>query len=77
MIQSRFIYLWFLLLIFMGAGCSSSEPVAEEILSEQPAIFPDYLDVTIPANIAPLCFCLETEIGEEAVATVSCDRGNG
>lgn len=65
------IYVWFLLMAFVGTGCSSSEPVAEETLSEQPAIFPDYLDVTIPANIAPLRFCLETE-AEEAVATVSC-----
>ena len=50
------IYVWFLLMAFVGTGCSSSEPVAEETLSEQPAIFPDSLDVTIPANIAPLRF---------------------
>lgn len=44
--------------IFCFAGCASWQtPVA--VSADQPVIFPDYKDVTIPSNIAPLNFMVE------------------
>ena len=56
-------------------GCSS--PKAPEQFAKQnsqPKIYPDYLDVTIPSNIAPTNFMV-LEKGEEAVAKFSCPGG--
>lgn len=47
-----------LLCLLIFAGCSGNVAITGEI-NEVPAIFPDYTDVTIPANIAPLNFKLE------------------
>lgn len=38
--------------------CSSAKVNIEGTLSEEPNIYPDYKEVTIPANIAPLNFCM-------------------
>lgn len=47
----------------------TEKKVAEETINAYPALFPDYADVTIPCNIAPLNFCLEDAAGyESAVA---------
>ncbi|MCR4603235.1 MAG: hypothetical protein K5683_06870 [Prevotella sp.] len=37
-----------------------------------PAIYPDYTDVTIPVNIAPLSFQLEQQDADDAVVRYSC-----
>lgn len=47
----------FVVVLFF-VGCSDSPQIVGEI-DEVPAIFPDYVDVTIPENIAPLHFKLE------------------
>lgn len=44
-------------------------------LSELPAIFPDYIDVTIPAEIAPLNFEMEDEAVECLDITVRGNKG--
>lgn len=44
--------------LFLIAGCASG-PDSGEPLSERPLLFPDYADVTIPPNIAPLSFRVE------------------
>lgn len=49
---------FFILLILISA-CSSKPVVAEAEKAELPVIFPDYVDCTIPFNIAPLNFRLE------------------
>ena len=41
----------------------------------QPAIFPDYCDVTIPCNIAPLNFMLPADEYEECVARLTTPDG--
>ena len=41
------------------AACSPSVPDNAREEQSQPHIFPDYTDVTIPANIAPLRFALD------------------
>ena len=51
------------------AGCSSWEtPVAS--VDDQPAIFPDYKDVTVPRNIAPLNFMIEETQRIQALISV-------
>lgn len=40
-----------------------------------PAIFPDYCDVTVPCNIAPLNFMLPADEYEECVARITTPDG--
>ena len=40
------------------AACTSSAPKDVTIVGEQPAIYPDYIGVTIPTDIAPLDFAM-------------------
>jgi hypothetical protein len=46
-------YLFILLLFFVSCDEKVSDARQETV---QPQIYPDYLGVTIPVNIAPLCF---------------------
>ena len=48
-----------LLMIALSAGCGRIVPSSQ--LEELPEIYPDYREVTIPANIAPLNFSLTGE----------------
>ena len=75
---------WMMLLGFVWTGCTPSEPVAYDRIDEQPAIFPDYIGVTIPSNIAPLRFGLNVEFddalvvltrGEQSLRVASSDGG--
>lgn len=56
------------------AACSVQEPAADLQLEEVPALFPDYVDVTIPATIAPLRFRLLND-SAEAVAVIASEAG--
>ena len=71
---NRIIPLLVILVVIVGEGCTLSEPVVEQVLSEKPVIFPDYLDVTLPANIAPLRFELTSAEKSEAVAVIACEK---
>lgn len=51
---------------------SASEPQSAVPLDQLPDIYPDYVDVTIPPQIAPLRFMLR-HAPEEAVVSISCD----
>lgn len=62
---------WLLALL---VSCSVQEPVADLQLEEQPALFPDYADVTIPATIAPLRFRLLND-SAQAVAVITSEMG--
>ena len=66
---------YFLLTIFasLGMACSHSvsEPQSATSINQLPDIFPDYVDVTIPPQIAPLRFMLR-HAPEEAVVSISC-----
>ncbi len=48
----------FLICILLASGCISWKTPASST-DELPAIFPDYKDVTVPCNIAPLNFMVE------------------
>ena len=66
---------YFLLSIFASVwtACShsASEPQSATALNQMPDIFPDYVDVTIPSEIAPLRFKLR-HAPEEAIVSISC-----
>ena len=49
------------------AACSQRLPSQYSESASQPVIYPDYTDVTIPVNIAPLTFQLETPADEMMV----------
>ncbi len=60
-------YILFVIVSVMIAACSSMPQRAEE-LSEMPPIFPDYIDVTVPAEIAPLNFGFDIDCPHEEMA---------
>jgi len=60
-------------IIVLLTGCQS-RPESGISVQEQPAIFPDYKDVTIPANIAPLNFRIETT-SEKCYALITTQGG--
>ena len=59
-------------LLLLLAACGVSEPKADTSDNACPEIFPDYVDVTIPHNIAPLRFRI-TMPADEAVAAIGND----
>ena len=71
----------YIALLALFFSCSDSVQVSDT-LSERPAIFPDYTDITIPANIAPLNFSLETPVedartGYSSPSLGSADKSEG
>lgn len=56
--RSRFTYI--ILFMLLVASCSR-KPTDAQQLSELPKIYPDYIGVTIPADIAPLNFAMADE----------------
>ena len=66
---------YFVLVIFasLWTSCSpsASEPQSATSINQLPDIFPDYVDVTIPSQIAPLRFALR-HAPEEAIVSISC-----
>ena len=63
----------YIVLLAMFMSCSDAIQVNDR-LSEKPVISPDYTDITIPANIAPLNFSLATQYKEARVILSSADR---
>ena len=66
---------YFILVLFasLWTSCSpsASEPQSATSIDQLPDIFPDYVDVTIPPEIAPLRFKLR-HVPEEAIVSISC-----
>lgn len=48
-----------------------SVPQAQQVVDEYPRIYPDYVGVTVPANVAPLRFKVDEPV-EDAVAVLTC-----
>ena len=64
-----------LFLLFCLLSCTGGKPSGDiEMRNEPPSLFPDYADVTIPPNIAPLNFRLEGEI-KACYATLTGEDG--
>lgn len=49
-------YCYFCLLVWVCISCQSVSKYITEELSQKPQLFPDYTDIVIPYNIAPLNF---------------------
>lgn len=66
------------ILSFLLAACSShpSIPASSKDAGSLPRIFPDYRNVTVPCNIAPLNFMLEDKAFSECVARITTPDGN-
>ena len=56
-------YIWVLSLVFCCITCGKNDIKISRTIDEVPVIFPDYKDVTVPYNIAPLNF---SYMGKEA-----------
>ena len=54
------------------AGCKASVPSDFDEGKTKPAILPDYTDVTIPPNIAPLTWRYTMDDVTKAVTTLTC-----
>ena len=69
MMKSR--YLYYLVLLIVLVACSKRE--AKEKVDAMPEIYPDYIGITVPANICPMNFSVP---GAEYIrAVVENDRG--
>ena len=59
-----------LLILLLTAACRHEAPMTNRLVDHRPPIFPDYTEVTIPPNIAPLRFLLaDTCDVDKAAAT--------
>ena len=65
-----------LLISFTLWGCGN-HPHDVEKVSSLPQIFPDYIDVTVPAEIAPLNFAVLNEKEEAERVDVTVKGANG
>ncbi|MBR5243927.1 MAG: hypothetical protein IKW13_06815, partial [Thermoguttaceae bacterium] len=59
---------------FWGANRASSLPATFETVDKLPAIYPDYVGTTLPANVAPLNFYVEEE-GDRYLTSVASKNG--
>lgn len=67
--KSIYAYVFCMAWLCLGA-CTGHFPKIDKQIDAYPSIWPDYVEVTIPSRIAPLCFGLQEEV-EEAVARFS------
>ena len=77
--KTRYILFAVLAIFLMAAtsACSSHKRPSGQIVTEssKPSIFPDYTDVTIPYNIAPLDFRVNGVDIDNCYASVKGDNG--
>ena len=67
--KSIYAYVFCMAWLCLGA-CTGHFPKIDKQIDAYPSVWPDYVEVTIPPRIAPLCFGLQEEV-EEAVARFS------
>lgn len=72
--MKQIIYTLAALLLLCACTAETVKDAKQE--SAQPKIYPDYLDVTIPVNIAPLCFGMADESAQLIDAVVTDSKGN-
>ena len=78
----KYRFLLYILILSLFSACKESVEIVR-YSQDEIAIFPDYKDVTIPYNIAPLCFSVEGDIrtalivkGENDSITMTSSDGN-
>lgn len=67
--------LYTLLSLLLFSACTETVSNAKQE-AVQPHIYPDYLGVTIPVNIAPLCFCMADELALRIDAVITDRHGH-
>ena len=70
--QSSSALFLFFLWCFFSCTTKPDHPVK---VDKQPEIYPDYIGVTIPADIAPLCFCMADEGVRQLYVSVKGSNG--
>ena len=68
--------IYFVLCLILSAACGTKEyhiPDNAVAIKENVEIFPDYTDITLPTNIAPLNFMVRSA-GENYVAVLKCNK---
>lgn len=75
--MKKTIYLILYVVSLLTISCQQTPviPTSFQELAEQAVIYPDYRDVTIPANIAPLNFIVKDSIAQDFVAELKGDKG--
>ena len=78
--MKRYIHSYFLLLaatLLLLSSCANHPdvPSSSKAVKSLPAIFPDYCNVTVPCNIAPLNFMLPADEYEACVARLTTPDG--
>ncbi|MDE5571904.1 MAG: hypothetical protein K2I86_07655, partial [Prevotella sp.] len=68
--------LYTLLSLLLFAACTTETVSNAKQEAAQPHIYPDYLGVTIPVNIAPLCFCMADEAALRIDAVITDRHGH-
>lgn len=79
----KYNFLYIIAAIILFASCGNNIRISKQT-QDKPAIYPDYNDVTVPVNIAPLDFCVTSkgeyglimEGGEETVSIKADNDGN-
>src|SRR5574344_2933498 len=56
-------------------SCTPSVPKDAQVINKDVSIFPDYTNVTIPYNIAPLNFHINDDAAEYYVAVIKDQKG--
>ena len=74
-IYYSFLFLAVILLLMPSCGHHPAIPAESQETHALPAIFPDYCNVTVPCNIAPLNFMLPADLYEECVARFTTPDG--
>lgn len=75
--RNRFISTYFVLalgMVLLNSSCSEKVQNARQ-LEQLPPIWPDYINVTIPVNIAPLNFCLSDSDASRVDVIVKASNG--
>lgn len=68
--KKRYQFFILLLTVLLCQGCNSEFEKNTKLINHKPAIEPDYIDVTIPPNIAPMNFSISEE-GDKFRVTAS------
>ena len=74
--MKKIFYILMLIWLMVLMGCTTETVSDAKKETAQPEIYPDYLGVTIPVNIAPLCFCMADEAALRIDAVITDRHGN-
>ena len=74
--MNKILYLHILTAIMVLMACTTETVSDAKQETAHPSIYPDYIGVTIPVNVAPLNFCLTDEAATRIDAVITDRHGN-